>query len=84
MNQIKTSKTNKCIMPVRAPINIPNINDTITEIKTNFLKVLEILKTYYYKLKNAAKEYIKEISVDKNVKDRKVEKTVEHVPQNNK
>lgn len=61
-----------------------NINDTITEIKTSFLKVLEILKTYYYKLKNAAKEYIKEISVDKNVKDRKVEKTVEHVPQNNK
>ena len=61
-----------------------NINDTITEIKTSFLKVLEILKTYYYKLKNAAKEYIKEISVDKNVKDRKVEKPVEHVPQNNK
>ena len=61
-----------------------NINDTITEIKTNFLKVLEILKIYYYKLKNAAKEYIKEISVDKNVKDRKVEKPVEHVPQNNK
>lgn len=61
-----------------------NINDTITEIKASFLKVLEILKTYYYKLKNAAKEYIKEISVDKNVKDRKVEKPVEHVPQNNK
>ena len=61
-----------------------NINDTITEIKTNFLKVLEILKIYYYKLKNAAKEYIKEISVDKNIKEKKVEKTVEHVPQNNK
>ena len=61
-----------------------NINDTITEIKASFLKVLEILKTYYYKLKNAAKEYIKEISVDKNVKDKKVEKPVEHVPQNNK
>ena len=65
-----------------------NINDSITEIKTNFLKVLEILKTYYYKLKNAAKEYIKEISVDKNVqgniKDKKVKKSVEHVPQNNK
>lgn len=61
-----------------------NINDTITEIKTSFLKVLEILKTYYYKLKNAAKEYLKEISVDKNVKDKKVKKPVEHVPQNNK
>ena len=36
-----------------------NINDTITEIKTSFLKVLEISKTYYYKLKNAAKDYIK-------------------------
>lgn len=58
--------------------------DTITEIKTSFLKVLEILKIYYYKLKNVAKEYIKEISVDKNVKDKKVEKPVEHVPQNNK
>ena len=65
-----------------------NLNDTITEIKTSFLKVLEILKTYYYKLKNAAKEYIKEIFIDKNVqgniKDKKVEKPVEHVPQNNK
>lgn len=65
-----------------------NINDTITEIKTSFLKVLEISKTYYYKLKNAAKEYIKEIFIDKNVqrniKDKKVEKPVEHVPQNNK
>lgn len=64
-----------------------NAKDIITEIRTSFLKVLEILKTYYYKLKNAAKEYLKEISVDKNVQDnikhKDVQKQVDNVPQNN-
>lgn len=44
-----------------------NAKKIITEIRTSFLKVFEILKTYYYKLKNTAKEYIKKISIDKNV-----------------
>lgn len=64
-----------------------NAKDIITEIRTSILKVLEILKTYYYKLKKNAKEYIKKISIDKNVqnniKHKDVQKPVDNVPQHN-
>lgn len=64
-----------------------NAKDITTEIRTSFLKILDILKTYYYKLKNAAKKYLKEISIDKNIKDntkhKDVQKPVDNIPQYN-
>lgn len=62
-----------------------NTKDTITEIKTIFLNIVDALKTDYYKLKNSIKEYFKEISVGKDVKSdiKHVEKTVYNGPQYN-
>ena len=62
-----------------------NAKDIITEIKTIFLNIAEVLKTDYYKLKNSIKEYFKEISVEKDVKSdvKHVEKTVYNGPQYN-
>ncbi|MBU5337325.1 hypothetical protein [Intestinibacter bartlettii] len=54
---------------------------------TSLLKALDILKTYYHKLKNTVKEYFEKISVDKNVqsniKHKVVKKPADNVPQNN-
>lgn len=64
-----------------------NTKDITTEIRTSFLKILDIFKTYYYKLKNTAKEYLKEISINKNIQDnikhKDVQKPVDNVPQYN-
>jgi len=51
------------------------------EIKTIFLNIVDALKNYYYKLKNSLKEYLKEISIENDIKH--VKKPVYNVPQYN-
>ena len=62
-----------------------NTKDTTTEIKTIFLNIIDALKSYYYKLKNSLKEYLKDISIENDVEDdfKHVEKPVYNVPQYN-
>lgn len=62
-----------------------NTKAITTEIKTIFLNIVDALKNYYYKLKNSLKEYLKDISIENDVKDdvKHVEKPVYNVPQYN-